>query len=135
MLKASIVLWFLASIYGLEIANVVKRDVNIPPDTFDAIKIQKDVQKKVNYLLLDTLVDWRNTKIIFSIMHENVRLVFETKLTRELDDLRLAVQTARENGTDVSYCIEDHTSRTQNYRGNDKHPQNLFVKSILPKDM
>ncbi|KAG7196763.1 hypothetical protein KM043_018786, partial [Ampulex compressa] len=86
MLKAAIVLWLLASIYGLEIANVVKRDVNIPPDTLK--EIQKDVQEKVNYLLLGSVIDWRDTHVIFSIMHHNASLIFQKKLTRELDDIR-----------------------------------------------
>ncbi|KAG7196759.1 hypothetical protein KM043_018783 [Ampulex compressa] len=105
MLKASIVLWLLASIYGLEIADIVKRDVKVPPETLK--KIQKDVKQKVNYLLLDSVIDWRDTHVIFSIMHHNASLVFQKKLTQELDDVRLAVQTARENGRDASYCIED----------------------------
>nr|ARK19885.1 venom protein [Ampulex compressa] len=114
MLKAEIVLWLLASIYGLEIANVVKRDVNIPPDTLK--EIQKDVKEKVNYLLLDSATDWKDTYVILSIMHRNASLLFQTKLTQELDNVRLAVQTARENGTDVSYCIEGTNNTLQAFR-------------------
>ncbi|KAG7189874.1 hypothetical protein KM043_017524 [Ampulex compressa] len=88
MLKAAIVLWLLASIYGLEIVDVVKKDVKVPPETLK--EIQKDVKEKVNYLLLHSVIDWKDTHVIFSIMHHNASLVFQKKLTRELDDVRVS---------------------------------------------
>ncbi|KAG7189875.1 hypothetical protein KM043_017524 [Ampulex compressa] len=105
MLKAAIVLWLLASIYGLEIVDVVKKDVKVPPETLK--EIQKDVKEKVNYLLLHSVIDWKDTHVIFSIMHHNASLVFQKKLTRELDDVRLSVQTAHDNGIDAIYSIQD----------------------------
>ncbi|KAG7189873.1 hypothetical protein KM043_017523 [Ampulex compressa] len=99
MLKAAIVLWLLASIYGLEITDAAK--------AFDAKQAKNDLQKKIDYLIVASITDWRDTHIILSIMHNNASLVFQTKLTQELHDVRLAVQTAHENGRDASYCIED----------------------------
>ncbi|KAG7196762.1 hypothetical protein KM043_018785 [Ampulex compressa] len=107
MLKASIVLWLLASIYGLEIVDVVKRDVNTSSYIFDVNKIQKDVKEKVNYLLLDSATDWKDTYVILSIMHRNASLLFQTKLTQELDNVRHAVETAHENSINATYCIQD----------------------------
>nr|ARK19859.1 venom protein [Ampulex compressa] len=105
MLKAEIVLWLLASIYGLEIASVVKRDVGV--ESFNTDHTQGNIQIKVNNLMLESITDWRDIQLFLSIMHKNASLVFETKLMQELHNVRLAVETAHENGTDASYCIED----------------------------
>nr|ARK19909.1 venom protein [Ampulex compressa] len=107
MLKAAIVLLLLASIYGLEGANAVKKDVNIQPNVFDATETKKDVQKKIGNLVVESVADWRDTQLLLSSMHNNASLLFEMKLKQELEDIRLAVQTAHENGRDASYCIED----------------------------
>ncbi|KAG7196760.1 hypothetical protein KM043_018784 [Ampulex compressa] len=88
MLKAAIVLWLLASIYGLEIVDVVKRDVNTSPYIFDAKKIQKDVQEEIGHLIVKSATDWRDANVILWIMHKNTSLLFQKKLTQELDNVR-----------------------------------------------
>ncbi|KAG7202237.1 hypothetical protein KM043_018572 [Ampulex compressa] len=134
--QAAIVLWLLASIYGLEIASVVKRDVGV--ESFNTDHTQGNIQIKVNNLMLESITDWRDIQLFLSIMHKNASLVFETKLMQELHNVRLAVETAHENGTDASYCIEDTentfvvfqqdvevklnpTNRNQSCQGNPKY--------------
>ncbi|KAG7189872.1 hypothetical protein KM043_017522 [Ampulex compressa] len=125
MLKAAIVLWLLASIYGFEIADATK--------TFDVIQAKKDVQKKIVYLLVMSVTDWRDTQIFLTILHNNASLVFQKKLTQELDDVRLGVQTARKKGTDASFCIEDtenQANRRKSSQGNPRYVLCVYNGSI-----
>ncbi|KAG7196750.1 hypothetical protein KM043_018774 [Ampulex compressa] len=107
MLQAAIVLWLLASIYGLEVADAVKRDVNTQSNAFDPEQTKIHVQKKIGDLIAEGMTDFRDARVLLSIIHKNASLVFQTKLTQELDDVHLAVQIAQENGRNATYCIQD----------------------------
>ncbi|KAG7196751.1 hypothetical protein KM043_018775 [Ampulex compressa] len=88
MLKATIVLLLLASIYGLEVADAVKRDVNTQSNALDVQQTEIHLRKKIGDLITRGLTDFTEARILLSIIHKNASLVFQTKLTQELDDVR-----------------------------------------------
>nr|ARK19826.1 venom protein [Ampulex compressa] len=90
MLQAAIVLWLLASICSLEVADAVKRDVNTQSNAFDPEQTKIAVQKKVGDLIAEGMTDYRDAQVLLSIMNKNTSLVFQTKLMQELDDVRVS---------------------------------------------
>ncbi|KAG7202238.1 hypothetical protein KM043_018573 [Ampulex compressa] len=98
MLKAEIVLWLLASIYGLEIANTVEIYLNLEPKDFDVRRTLKNTKKVVGNFIYNSTINMEDADLYLSFMREGVSNDIQIKLTKELSTIRHAVNIAQKKG-------------------------------------